>query len=260
MIIALSSKGKEQGALLDDRFGRCSFFAFYNSAGESWTFLPNPGALQGSGAGVKAAQFIIDNKAKVVLTGETGPKATRVLQGAGIKILQVPGLTLQEALREYLRGEKDLHDAREEPLESSPGPGLESRPGAEEVQAAWKRSGEGVLAVSTEGGEVAPHFGRCSSYTLVYLQEGEVLEKRVIPNPGHQPGFLPGYLAEMGVDCVIAGGMGPRAQNLFAERGIQTVVGVSGGVDEVLRDFLAGRLVPGDSFCSHPHGPESSEC
>lgn len=71
------------------------------------------------------------------------------------------------------------------------------------------------IAVATENGQVAQHFGRCPEYTLLDVESGQIRSKVVIPNPGHQPGFLPPYLAEKGVSCIIAGGMGPSAQDLF---------------------------------------------
>ncbi len=74
------------------------------------------------------------------------------------------------------------------------------------------------IAISSDRGFVSAHFGRCPSYTLVEIKEGQVLKKEEIQNPGHQPGFLPQYLSEMDVDCIIAGGMGHRAQSLFAQK------------------------------------------
>ena len=113
------------------------------------------------------------------------------------------------------------------------------------------------IAVATEGGFVSPHFGRCTEYTLFTVNTGnEIMEKVVIPNPGHEPGFLPGYLAKLGVTHIIAGGMGPRAQNLFAQEGIVTLMGATGNVDEVVRDFLKGSYIEGESLCEHglfPH-------
>ena len=76
------------------------------------------------------------------------------------------------------------------------------------------------VAISTDQGYVSAHFGRCQSYTIVEIKEGNVLRMGEIPNPGHQPGFLPKYLSEKGVNCIIAGGMGPRAQGLFAQENI----------------------------------------
>ena len=110
------------------------------------------------------------------------------------------------------------------------------------------------VALATEGNMVAAHFGRCSHYTIVDLSEGKEESRSVIPNPGHRPGYLPGFLAELGVKVIIAGGMGPRAQDLFSERGISTVVGVSGSIDEAVRGYLQGTLRSGESTCEH-EGP-----
>ncbi|NLB72492.1 MAG: dinitrogenase iron-molybdenum cofactor [Firmicutes bacterium] len=107
------------------------------------------------------------------------------------------------------------------------------------------------IAIATEGSAVAPHFGRCPEYTIYNVKDGSVSDKTVIPNPGHEPGFLPEYLSELGVSCIIAGGMGMRAQNLFAAKNIQTVVGVTGLVDDVAKSFAAGALKGGESLCEH---------
>jgi predicted Fe-Mo cluster-binding NifX family protein len=107
------------------------------------------------------------------------------------------------------------------------------------------------IAVATENGQVAQHFGRCQEYTLFDVENGQIRSKVVIPNPGHQPGFLPRYLAEKGVSCIIAGGMGPSAQDLFAVQGIKTVLGASGPVDEVVKAYLSGNLALGPSACEH---------
>ncbi|PIU68584.1 MAG: dinitrogenase iron-molybdenum cofactor [Armatimonadetes bacterium CG07_land_8_20_14_0_80_40_9] len=107
------------------------------------------------------------------------------------------------------------------------------------------------VAISTEGDYVSAHFGRCPDYTILEIEDWEVKDKKVIPNPGHEPGFLPKYLSDMGVSCIICGGMGPRAQDLFAEQNIETLIGVQGPIDEVIDAFLKGELVAGDSLCDH---------
>lgn len=107
------------------------------------------------------------------------------------------------------------------------------------------------LALATEGGYVAGHFGHCAEFLLVDVKDGEVKGKVFVPNPGHQPGFLPQYLGDMGVTHVIAGGMGARAQELFLARGISPIVGAQGPVNEVLDAFLAGKLITGPSLCTH---------
>lgn len=110
------------------------------------------------------------------------------------------------------------------------------------------------VAISTDNGYVSAHFGRCGSYTMVEIKEGKILNREEIPNPGHQPGFLPQYLSEKGVNCIIAGGMGPRAQDLFAQKNIETIIGVQGSVDEVIEKFTNQELEPGSDLCEHHPG------
>jgi predicted Fe-Mo cluster-binding NifX family protein len=112
------------------------------------------------------------------------------------------------------------------------------------------------IAISTDSGYVSAHFGRCPAYTLVEIQDGEIIKREEIPNPGHQPGFLPVYLSQRGVNAIIAGGMGPRAQGLFAEKNIQTIIGVQGRIDEVIERFLRQELKPGQDLCDHGHQQE----
>jgi len=118
------------------------------------------------------------------------------------------------------------------------------------------------VAISTDGNFVSAHFGRCPSYTIVEIDGNNLLSKKVIANPGHQPGFLPQYLKEQGVNCIIAGGMGPRAQELFNSAGISVVLGVSGSIDDVIKQFLDGTLKGGESLCNHGegHGMGKGEC
>ena len=110
------------------------------------------------------------------------------------------------------------------------------------------------IAISTDNGFVSEHFGRCPAFTIADIEGGKVLKIEEINNPGHQPGFLPGFLAERGVKYIICGGMGNRAQSLFAERGIIPIIGVSGKVSEVIDEFVQGRLRGGESSCKQRAG------
>ena len=50
--------------------------------------------------------------------------------------------------------------------------------------------------------------------------------------------------------------LGPRAQDLFAEKNIETIIGVEGPVDEVIDRFLQGTLERGQDLCDHGHHHE----
>ncbi len=105
------------------------------------------------------------------------------------------------------------------------------------------------IAISTDGDFVSGHFGRCPSFTIVDINNNEVVNKETIANPGHHPGYLPEFLHDQGVSYIIAGGMGQRAKALFSEKGIQTIMGVTGAIDEAVDKFAQGKLTGGENTC-----------
>lgn len=120
------------------------------------------------------------------------------------------------------------------------------------------------VAISTDGDYVSPHFGRCPSFTIVDIEDGKIIKKEMIENPRHQPGFIPQFLHQQGIDYIICGGMGSRAKSFFNEFGIQTIVGISGSIEEVLDKFLNGTLKGGESLCKpgsrKGYGLDKSQC
>ena|SRR4030042_776464 len=120
------------------------------------------------------------------------------------------------------------------------------------------------IAISTDGDFVSAHFGRCPSFTLVDIEEGKMKKEEVIENPGHQPGLIPQFLHQRGVECIVAGGMGMRAQDFFADAGIQTILGASGRIDDVVRSLQKGTLKSGESLCKpgagKGYGLDKSQC
>ena len=120
------------------------------------------------------------------------------------------------------------------------------------------------IAISTDGDFVSAHFGRCPSFTIIEIDNDKLIDKQTIDNPGHHPGFLPQFLHQKDVDYIIAGGMGHRAEALFAESGIQTIMGISGSIDEVIDKIIKGTLEGGESLCQpgsgRGYGIEKTEC
>jgi len=107
------------------------------------------------------------------------------------------------------------------------------------------------VAIAVEAGQVAPHFGRCQSYLVAEVQDGRIGIRQQVESPGHEPGVLPAMLHDLGVGCVIAGGMGPRAQGMFEQYGISTIVGVAGAAQDALSQFADGTLEGGATLCDH---------
>jgi ATP-binding protein involved in chromosome partitioning len=110
------------------------------------------------------------------------------------------------------------------------------------------------IAIPVAGGLLCAHFGHCETFVLVDVdpEKREVLGTRTLPPPPHEPGVLPRWLKEQGADLVIAGGMGMRAQGLFAESGIRVLTGAPAETPEALaRAHLDGTLVTGANTCDH---------
>jgi ATP-binding protein involved in chromosome partitioning len=110
------------------------------------------------------------------------------------------------------------------------------------------------IAIPLAGGRLSMHFGHCEQFALVEADEvtREIVNNRLLVPPPHEPGALPRWLGEQGANVIIAGGMGRRAQQLFAQNGITVVVGAP--ADEpgpLVSAYLSGTLETGDNVCDH---------
>ncbi|MFH0779179.1 MAG: NifB/NifX family molybdenum-iron cluster-binding protein [Candidatus Eisenbacteria bacterium] len=110
------------------------------------------------------------------------------------------------------------------------------------------------IAIPLADGKLSAHFGHCERFALVDVDVAgkKIVRREDIEAPPHQPGLLPPWLAERGATVIIAGGMGQRARGLFAEQGIQVIVGAQPETPEkLISDYLAGTLQVGENVCDH---------
>ena len=108
------------------------------------------------------------------------------------------------------------------------------------------------IAVPTADGMLCNHFGHCEKFVLLDVHGAEIQNRTEVTPPPHEPGVLPRWLADQGVQMVIAGGMGQRAISLFEERGIRVLTGAPPEEPQSLvRRYLEGTLVCGANVCDH---------
>lgn len=113
------------------------------------------------------------------------------------------------------------------------------------------------IAVAGMGNTVAGHFGHCENFNIYETENGKIVSAKSIANPGHKPGFLPNFLGDMGVELIIAGGMGGGAVEIFNERKIEVIVGAEGDAKEAVERYLSGELKSTGSIChEHEHADE----
>ena len=111
-----------------------------------------------------------------------------------------------------------------------------------------------VIAIPVTGGRLCAHFGHSEWFALFTVDSAarQILGSRQLEPPLHQPGALPRWLRVQGAGLIIAGGMGRRAQNIFAEQGIEVIVGAPPEPPEALvKDYLEGKLRLGENLCDH---------
>ena len=80
------------------------------------------------------------------------------------------------------------------------------------------------IAVATDNEMVAEHFGHCKNFMIFNTENNKIVDSETIANPGHKPGFLPNFLADLGVNVIISGGMGGGAIDIFNNRNVEVVV------------------------------------
>jgi ATP-binding protein involved in chromosome partitioning len=108
------------------------------------------------------------------------------------------------------------------------------------------------IAIPLAEGRLCNHFGHCKQFAVIRVKEGLIDGKEFHTPPPHEPGVLPRWLGGLGVNLIIAGGMGQRALNLFTENGIKVITGSPSHEPETLvQVYLAGTLVSGPNVCDH---------
>ncbi len=112
------------------------------------------------------------------------------------------------------------------------------------------------IAVPVADDQLCTHFGHCERFYMFDVDQGsqEILSVSTLNSPPHEPGLLPRLLSEEGVNVVIAGGMGSRAQELLNQKGVRVVTGAdptAGSPEDIVRYYLSGSLAIGANVCDH---------
>ena len=108
MKIALTATGKEIFSDIDPRFGRAQLFLIVDSDTMRVKVVENKQNFDlPQGAGIQAAQTIASHKIDVLITGNCGPKAFKVLEAAGIKLVIGAKGRVDDVIDRYKKKELD---------------------------------------------------------------------------------------------------------------------------------------------------------
>lgn len=115
------------------------------------------------------------------------------------------------------------------------------------------------IAVTHKNGQIFQHFGHTEEFKLYTVDDGKVTSAIVLPTNGSGHGALSGFLAMMGVEALICGGIGGGAQNALAAAGIKVFGGVSGSCDDAVNAFAEGNLNYNPNVKCNHHDHEHGE-
>ena len=101
MKIVIPANGVDLDAPTSPVFGRCETFVFVDSDTLEVEAVSNPGKDARGGAGVQAAQLILDRGAEAVAARRLGPNAFNAIQSAGVRVYVLDGATVREAVQNF---------------------------------------------------------------------------------------------------------------------------------------------------------------
>lgn len=118
------------------------------------------------------------------------------------------------------------------------------------------------IAIPTMGkggleSERSGHFGHCDVFTIVEIEDGEIIGVSELENPPHEEGgcLRPVLLLHnAGIDGIVAAGMGMRPMMGFAEAGIDVYYEAqTPNVGEVAKLVAAGEvpIMTPEYACNH---------
>jgi predicted Fe-Mo cluster-binding NifX family protein len=105
MKIAVSATSGGLDGQVNPMFGRCPYFVIVDSETMKFEAIPNAAAGATSGAGIQAAQIVVNKGVQAVLTGNVGPNAFQTLSAAGINIVTDVFGTVREAIENFKSGQ-----------------------------------------------------------------------------------------------------------------------------------------------------------
>ena len=100
MKVAICVDENNEEAQISEVFGRCKYFAIYDTESKKLEFIQNPGDGASRGAGISAGQILIDKDVEKLYCADIGPNAERILKHGNIKIEVIQGKSVEEIISE----------------------------------------------------------------------------------------------------------------------------------------------------------------
>ena len=244
--IAVSTEENTLQSMIDQRFGRCKYFMIIKTDDEKnitdYESVENQGALQGHGAGIKAAQQLGELGVDAIITGMIGPNATTILEQLGIKSYKCSGI-IKEAVEKFLEGNlEEIEEVAEPHNEQSTARNTNDQKD--------EKIFFPLLEDKGIDSRISEHFGHAPFFGLYDVKNDEL--KIIKNNLNHSdPNKSPIDQIEEAVNptTIFAKGIGGRAINIIRSKGLGLKTGDFNTVKEAIENI--DNMVTQESSCGH---------
>jgi len=116
-----------------------------------------------------------------------------------------------------------------------------------------------IVPTETQEGlnaKVAEHFGRAPYFTVVELDNGEIVNVKTVLNTSEHVGGVGSahdHILEQEPKALIAYGMGPRGLTTFQSAGITVLKATADTVKALITAYKEGNLEELSEGCPHAH-------
>lgn len=108
MKVVVPVESKSLDAHVCPSFGRTPLFVLYDTDSGTHEFIDNGAAASQGGAGIKAAQTLVDSGAAALITYRCGENAAQVLNAAGVKMYKAQGGSVADNIVNFTDGKLSL--------------------------------------------------------------------------------------------------------------------------------------------------------
>lgn len=108
MKIVIPAEEKSLESNVCESFGRTPYFLLYDTETKESLFIDNAAASSPGGAGIKAAQMIVDQRVNALLVTRLGENAAGLLKSADIQIYKISKALVRDNIEAYTAGELSL--------------------------------------------------------------------------------------------------------------------------------------------------------
>lgn len=247
MRIIVSSDGKDLESNIDERFGRCNYFVIVDVEDSkilNVEFVDNLGANQGHGAGFKAAEQVGELKADFVITGELGPNSSSILEKLGIPSFNASG-KIKNAIEDFIKNNLKKINSNKDNISSELNKEDSDEKNEEKVFFP-------LLDNSGMNSKISDHFGHAPFFGLYHMNTKKLdIIENVLDHSDPTKSPIDQIEEAVHPTIIFAKGIGGRAIQIIAQKGLKLKTGNYDTIKEALENFE--ELSDQKESCGHEH-------